>query len=240
MKKLTTDDFITKALEIHGNKYDYSKVIYDGANKKVVIICPLHGEFLQSPHGHLGKQKQECPRCYGRNKSTIEFISLANKIHRHKYDYSKTIYQKCMEKVSIICPTHGEFLQNAHNHLLGKGCSKCTSNISKPETDFLDYLNIPVRNYYIKHWKNKLVDGYDPKTNTIYEFLGDYWHGNPQRFNSKNIHPILKISYGKVFAETMNKLEKLKTLGYNIKYIWETDWKNFRKDKNSKLKIQEI
>lgn len=52
-KIVTTDIFIEKAKSIHGNKYDYSKVIYKKAKEKVCIICPIHGEFYQTPDKHL-------------------------------------------------------------------------------------------------------------------------------------------------------------------------------------------
>ena len=49
-KKLTTPEFIERAKEIHGDKYDYSKVDYKGATHKIEIICPDHGKFSQSPY----------------------------------------------------------------------------------------------------------------------------------------------------------------------------------------------
>ena len=82
--KITTEVFITKAKEVHGDKYDYSNVEYVNTNVKVCIICPEHGEFCQSPHGHLSGRG--CPKC-GANKryksrtSTTEiFIEKARKI----------------------------------------------------------------------------------------------------------------------------------------------------------------
>lgn len=63
MKRLTKEIFILKAREVHGNKYDYSKVEYKGMNEKVCIICPEHGEFLQKPVKHITMQ-QDCPKCF--------------------------------------------------------------------------------------------------------------------------------------------------------------------------------
>jgi hypothetical protein len=124
MAKLTTEDFIRKAREVHGDKYDYSKVEYITAKAKVIIICSKHGEFLQKPYHHY-HSKSSCPKCVGRNKSTNDIIDKFIAIHGNKYDYSKTIYVNVKTKMTIICPKHGEFLQNAPNHLLGKGCHKC-------------------------------------------------------------------------------------------------------------------
>lgn len=52
-KTSTIEDFVNKAREVHGDKYDYSKVEYADAHKNVCIICPKHGEFLQTPANHL-------------------------------------------------------------------------------------------------------------------------------------------------------------------------------------------
>lgn len=122
-RKSNTIKFIKKAKEIHNNKYDYSEVNYVTNHDKVTIICPTHGDFLQSPNNHLNGGN--CPKCYGRNKNTKEFIQQARKIHGILYDYSKTIYVDSKTKIIVVCPEHGEFKQTPHNHLHGQGCFKC-------------------------------------------------------------------------------------------------------------------
>lgn len=49
----TTEQFIKEAKEIHGDTYDYSKVIYKGVHNKVILLCKEHGEFKQTPRNHL-------------------------------------------------------------------------------------------------------------------------------------------------------------------------------------------
>lgn len=61
--RLTTEEFIQKAKQIHGNKYDYSKTEYINNRTKVCILCPEHGEFWQKPNDHLNGEG--CPRCRG-------------------------------------------------------------------------------------------------------------------------------------------------------------------------------
>lgn len=125
-KKLTQNEFIKRANKIHGNKYDYSKVDYKGAEQKVCIICPKHGEFFQTPHRHLMGDK--CPKCSQKAKlTTNEFIKRAKKVHGDKYDYSKTNYSNMNTKICITCPIHGDFTQIASAHLHGNGCPKCGS-----------------------------------------------------------------------------------------------------------------
>ena len=128
-KKLTKEEFIEKAQKVHGGKFDYSKVKYTDNATKVCIVCPIHGEFYQTPRGHLsGKGCRKCgvkKRSEDRKSNSCEFICKANAIHGNKYDYSKVKYKRNHENVCIVCPEHGEFLQTPHNHLAGKGCPKC-------------------------------------------------------------------------------------------------------------------
>lgn len=105
---MTTEDFISKAIGVHGNKYDYSKVEYVNTLTKVTIICPIHGEFEQKPVNHL--RGRGCPYCGGSAKHTTEqFIESARKIHGNKYDYSQVEYVTNRTPVKIICPIHGVF-----------------------------------------------------------------------------------------------------------------------------------
>ena len=121
----TTDDFIQRAKEIHGDKYDYSKVEYINGETKVCIICPEHGEFWQIPSSHL--KKHGCPKCANNYQSnTKDFILKANLIHKYKYDYSKVEYKTVRTGIHIMCPTHGGFYQTPHDHLQGSGCPKCS------------------------------------------------------------------------------------------------------------------
>lgn len=135
----TLKEFIKKANKIHRNKYDYSKVDYKNNKEKVCIICPDHGEFFQTPKNHL-VGGQGCRKCgylivsKSLRKTTISYIKEARKVHGDKYDYSKVEYKNSKDKVCIICPSHGEFYQNANSHLLGVGCPKCSTE-SKRLTD---------------------------------------------------------------------------------------------------------
>lgn len=138
-KKRTRDDFIERARAVHGDRYDYSKVVYKGSHEKVCIICPKHGEFWQDPTNHISR-KSNCPKCSYElisdlNRSDTEsFIAKARKRHGDKYDYSKVVYRRTDEKVCIVCPEHGEFWQEPHNHIQGAGCPKC-SNMYSPSTE---------------------------------------------------------------------------------------------------------
>jgi very-short-patch-repair endonuclease/uncharacterized protein YbbK (DUF523 family) len=126
-KKLTQEEIIKRFEEVHGDKYDYNKVVYNGINKKVFIVCPEHGKFLQTPNNHLSGYG--CSKCAGNLKlKQEEIIKRFKEVHKDKYDYSKVMYENTNKKVIIICPEHGEFLQTPSNHLRNQGCKKCKWN----------------------------------------------------------------------------------------------------------------
>lgn len=85
----------------------------------------------------------------------IEFIRRANIIHNNKYDYTLSDYRNSKDKIEIICPEHGIFLQIPNNHLLGKGCHHCSRNqkitidefIIKANKKHNNKYNYPDRNY---------------------------------------------------------------------------------------------
>ena len=139
--KLTTEEFIKRAKEVHGNKYDYSKVNYTNANSLVTIVCPIHGEFVQIPSSHLiGRGCSLCGHSETSKKlssSTEDFILKAKSVHGDKYDYSKVNYINAQSYVTIICPIHGEFIQRASNHLLGIGCPFCSNNVKLTTEEFI-------------------------------------------------------------------------------------------------------
>lgn len=127
---IDTATFILKARWQHGYKYDYSKVDYVKASRKVEIVCPEHGSFYQRPTCH-NNNGAGCPSCKFEklrelySQDTVSFIKISKNVHGNKYDYSNTKYTGDKNKVVIICPKHGEFTQMAGSHKAGKGCVSC-------------------------------------------------------------------------------------------------------------------
>lgn len=123
-------DFANRASAIHGNKYDYSKVEYAGNEAKVIITCPSHGDFEQTPHGHLaGNGCQACGVETVRSKltgDTATFIQKAEARFPQLFDYSRVHYTRNYRKVIISCKKHGDF-RISPNHFLKSdyGCQKC-------------------------------------------------------------------------------------------------------------------
>ena len=224
-QKRTTQEFIKRVKEVHGNEYDYSKVKYEGVDSKVIIICKKHGEFKQTPSSHL--KKSGCPKCFGNKKlTTQEFIKKAKKIHDNKYNYLKVKYNGSHTGIMILCKKHGEFKQTPAHHLSGYGCQKCSHKISKSGNKWLNKIEKKLGYKLEREYQiiiNKKVffnDGYDKNTNTCYEYNGYFWHGHPDYYNLNDFHPIKKISYGKLYRKTLEKENIIKKAGYNLIIKW--------------------
>ena len=186
-QKYSNESFIEKAQSIFGNNYDYSLVDYLHSRSKVKIICPEHGIFSIAPSNHINLL-QGCPTCgiiKSRNShlyETSEFISLANKVHKNKYDYSKSVYLKSKEKIIIICSEHGEFKQTPNSHLNGNGCPQCgQTNLS--ENKLYEFIKISFPDIKIERqktfdWLNnkktspQFLDFYLPDYNIAIEYQG--------------------------------------------------------------------
>ena len=214
----TGKKFILKAQNIH-NKYDYSKVDYINAKEKVIIICPEHGEFKQSPRCHI-TNNSGCPSCGNINKGlknndNYESFKLkAIQIHQDNYEYHKN-YINSNTKIQIICPEHGEFEQSPSSHLQGHGCPSCakTKNLnSKGELEIIKFLqtiginNIIKLNYGIL--KNKELDIFLPDYNIAIEYNGLYWHS--EKFKSNNYH--------------QNKTNECLSKNIRLIHIFENEW----------------
>ena len=128
--RVTFEVFLERAHEIHGNRYDYSKVNWENTRIPVEIICPVHGSFYQKPFKHM--QRQGCPHCRKNADVTQEvFIARAKQIHGdNTYDYSHVQYHDMWTPVEIICPVHGSFYQMPAKHVktgkhAAQGCPNC-------------------------------------------------------------------------------------------------------------------
>jgi len=150
LTRCTDEDFKQKAVLIHGNDLDYSKVEYINANTPVTIICKTHGEFQQTPYNHLSGKG--CPLCgierskLSRVLSSKQVLERFREVHGDKFDYSQVDYNgDAHEHLKIICREHGIFTQSYANHYHGaKGCPICAKEY-----------NARLRSGFIKSSKSK-------------------------------------------------------------------------------------
>lgn len=174
--------FIESSREVHGDKYDYSKVEFVSMSKKVVIICPEHGEFEQAPSSHRnGAGCEPCSR-EKRKSTTKDFVQKAKEKHGDRYDYSKVSYKHSWSKVTIGCQKHGDFYQKPVDHIRGRGCPKCAgSNGESIMRDLLENTIFPnkkfptIRPEFLKNpetgWPLEL-DCYNEDMRLAFEFQG--------------------------------------------------------------------
>ena len=146
-RNMQTVEFTERSTAVHRGRYGYQYVDCNGTNSILKIECYKHGIFEQMASQHL--KGSGCRDCYvDSTKLTLEnYLKDCKKVHGDKYDYSKLEYNTIRDKVIIICSTHGDFLQTAHDHKHGGGCPKCAEyfrNLDNKDPDTPCYL------YYLK------------------------------------------------------------------------------------------
>lgn len=223
----TTEEFIRKAVGVHGTKYDYSEVSYLNNRTKIRIICHKHGVFLQTPHNHLAGQG--CPMCgaekraNGNTYTNEQFIERAKSVHGGKYLYDKTNVDDGTH-VTITCPKHGDFNQSKSDHLMGCGCPKCGMVVSKGEDEIYDYVVEFLDKNVKKRVKDILwpmeLDVYSPSKHIAIEFDGILWHSEKYRAD-KTYH--------------LDKTNRCKEAGIRLIHIFEDEWANKREIVQSML-----
>lgn len=119
-RTVTTESFIAEAKEIYGDRYDYSKVEYKNRDHRVIIICPVHGEFQVYAREHL--DGKGCPKCEKGEK----FLVKLHEKFGDKFGLEQFVYESSTTPVTLICPTHGAFTK-LPNPILSSpcGCPEC-------------------------------------------------------------------------------------------------------------------
>ena len=219
-RRCTNESFIPKAREKHGNKYDYSHVEYVGNDTPVKIVCPDHGAFWQRPGNHLlGKGCKACADILtgnARRSSGDEWVEKARATHGDKYDYSKVEYFLGTDRVTIICPEHGEFKQIAQNHVNGAtGCPDCANSYgpSKAECEIFEHVKrlCPDAEQSVigllegKHELDIVI----PSLKVAIEFNGLIWHS--EKFNKDRMYH-------------QRKTDQAALSGYRLIHIWQDEW----------------
>lgn len=202
-RKKDINTFIKQAQNIHGTKYDYSKIEYKNANTPVLIICPEHGEFYMRPQNHINGQG--CPICARKKmgayqkSNTQDFIAKAQKVHGDKYDYSKVDYVNNRVKVTIICPIHGEFTQKPADHLHGCGCPECGRKFGTSEKQTYEALKNKYENVstqYRPKWlhgktSSLSIDVYLPDYKVGIEYQGRQHFAPNAKFGGEEAFEVL-------------------------------------------------
>lgn len=238
---------ISKINDILNNKFlgfSFPNILteYKNNKSKITVICPVNHNSLR-PLASLLNSSGACSICNKMirfEKTKQNFYNKCKQRHGNKYDYTQTDfigYNIGSKKIQIVCKQHGLFIQNSDDHITGHGCPKC----AEPATSYkaltwLDYIAAKMC-INIQHAANGgefqipntlyKVDGYSTDTTppTCFEFDGDAYHGNPNRYDKNDTpNPFSKLTTDELYQKTLLKHNKIRELGYNLITIWEYDW----------------
>lgn len=201
-RRLTKEDFIKRARNVHGTKYDYSLVDYKDARTPIIIICKKHGQFKQIPYYHLAGNGCQCCYYEKRGQASLitfeEFVKRAKLVHGEAYVYSSIDYKKTKEKTKIYCKKcRRYFYQTPHNHLIGQGCPHCNfSNGERAVEMALNHMKLEYVPQYKIEYKDGVVikrggiyvDFYIPSKRTFIEFNGIQHYKPCKRFGGKKTY----------------------------------------------------
>lgn len=219
-RKLQRDILISKFKQVHGEVYDYSKMIYEYKKKPVIITCPVHGDFTQTPENHL--TGSGCPKCAiiknaEKRKYTFDdFMKLSRERHGDKYEYHEEDFKSyTRDKTRITCDTHGDFWMLPINHVNGQECPKCHGNVSKVENELFEVVKVIFPDA-VQSDKTVLLgkelDILVPSINLAIEFDGLYWH------NELNVG----MNYH------LEKTIECEKRGLRLFHVFEDEWLNKR------------
>ena len=221
--RLDQVEYLKRAEQVHHGVYDYSCLVYKNALTKVDILCPKHGRFTQLPFNHL--KGVGCPSCGAETRAngisldTDDFISKADKVHQGKYDYSRVNYTGYNNKVEILCPVHGSFLQRANNHLAGVGCRECgyrvtSSVLLKPQTEFVSTATLLHEGKY--DYSFSVYQGAFAPLEVICPVHGGFWQTPDAHLNSGSGCPRCSHRYSTQHKSLFDFIQGLGAVGCKL------------------------
>ncbi len=186
-RRVTQEDWLARAVAMHGYLYDYTKSRYIDAGTKVTITCRKHGDFDQDPSSHT--RGHGCPLCKAdkigaiKRGSLQQVVEQANAVHGNKYEYPEQPYKNTDTKLTIICPTHGAFTQTAHGHIAGKGCDLCGGKMKLPAEEMLSRCLAAHGDTYDYSkaqwdWASRKVEIICQKHGSFLQVACDHWSGH--------------------------------------------------------------
>lgn len=219
--KMLSDEYIDNATIIH-----------------YIAVCGHEEEIyyhnFQQGQGLLCKK---CARIITSEAQSFSYETVKKIFEEKGCKLLSPNYENSSIKLTYIAQCGHEYkctLGNFKNGGFGLKCLKCRQkNFSNTACQWIENL-IQTENIYIQYVRNGgefqipatkyKADGYCEETNTIYEFYGDFWHGNPALFDSNDENPIVKMTYGELYEKTKKREQAIKKLGYNLITIWESEY----------------
>jgi len=244
-------DWIIKFKQVHEDKYSYDNIheFLEGISDQdtyITIWCPTHGNFPCKISNHAsGKGCKLCAyelngdRC--RHDRDYVIMLCLKTYDESQYDYTNMTYVNMNTNINVFCnKCNKEFPINPKNHINGYGCQRCNrfDRSSKPAREWLSMIHSAIKTLQTDgstdgefkpiSGRRFTVDGYDSMTKTIYEFHGDYYHGNPSVYKSDVFNSLCSKTMGELYQKTQEKKKYCLELGYKYVEIWESDWIRFK------------
>jgi hypothetical protein len=239
------DSLIADFNRIHNSVYDYSLMEdYKNGNDKITVICKKHEPFKISILKHkAGQGCKECGKLAAADIRRLDqsvMLERYREAHGDRYGYDYFEYKTAHTKIKVECFDHGIFEITARDHVKS-GCPKCrlaeqSSHISHR---WLDSLGIPLeKEYRFPQYKGRPVDGFHVESNTIYQFHGDYFHGNPVVYDANEYNALVKKTFGAIYENSCRVDQDFRDLGCNLVIMWEHDWKIHEREQRELRKQQ--
>ena len=150
--------------EAHGDKYTYTKPEKVSSLTKILIECPIHGQFQQTIKKHIiGQGCKACgliSRSKTRSLGQQEFIRRSKEAHQNFYTYENTHYKNSLTDIVVTCPVHGDFTVNPRTHMDGHKCPKCAVEaITLSQEKVIEQFIVVHKNRY--DYSKVVYSGYD-------------------------------------------------------------------------------
>jgi len=220
--------------------YNFMCGVCDHEFESVLYSIVNNGNWCPFPCCSTGPKRlclrESCESCYNHS-----FASHEKSVYiTDKTINTRNIFKQHNEKISFTCENGHTFpsaICKVTSLTEPRWCPHCSKGrqYSLVSIQWLDYIGD--LQHYLSSFHgeyripntNYRADGYCEKTNTIYEFHGDRWHGNPKLYKPEDICPMNKLTYGELYKNTLKKKEYIISRGYNYVEIWESDWKHTQK-----------
>ena len=220
--RMTQKKVLARFAEVHGDRYDYANVSYEGQQTPVAIGCHLHGTFWQKPEYHW--TGSGCPNCFnefrrgaGQRDSVDSFVAKATAIWGSAFDFSNVVYVNSQTRIRVTCNTHKIQCDTKPNWLLNgyNPCPHCNHMKSSGESDVFSLLSnlVPAEARNRTILKPKELDIYLPEQKLAIEYCGEFWHslGDPE-------------SARKDRRKHIDKYRQCKEQGIRLITLWESEW----------------
>ncbi len=245
--RLTHSQYVVRISAKFGSQI---RVVGTYVNQLIPILhhCADHDEFLCTPDNMMNRNKYGCPVC-------SEALRAISKTKTHDDVVSEIFtrtfgeiilmeqYKGSRERHRFSCLNDHMWWTTPDSVLRGSGCPTCMrpKMFSQKAVRWLE-MCAKRFNCYIEHAANGeekriripgfvqpcKVDGFCADTNTVFEFYGDMWHGNPAVYGADAV-----LIGGKTAKELYERTKRreagLIELGYRVIFTWETQFDEFER-----------